>query len=192
MFVKLVKQIARVAVILAISLTVAMAGHLHGDPVPRTGTISGTLTDQYTRLPIAGAEVRLTHLERVTMTDNDGKFTFKDIPVGSYALAFSYPGMVPQVKTDIIVKSNRVTIVPAAIEFISQADESVTVTAAYFNPPTAPSASGIHFSNEEIRRAPGSAGDVSRIISSLPSIARVSDQANNLVVRGGSSDENLF
>jgi len=44
----------------------------------------------------------------------------------------------------------------------------------------------------EIRRAPGSAGDVSRIMMSLPSVAKVNDQSNNLIVRGGNPMENTF
>jgi len=50
----------------------------------------------------------------------------------------------------------------------------------------------IGFSAEEIRRAPGSAGDVSRILMSLPSVAKVNDQSNSLIVRGGSPIENCF
>jgi hypothetical protein len=49
-----------------------------------------------------------------------------------------------------------------------------------------------NFSYEEIRRAPGSAGDVSRIMMSLPSVAKVNDQSNNLIVRGGNPVENTF
>ncbi|MDX1700912.1 MAG: TonB-dependent receptor, partial [Melioribacteraceae bacterium] len=50
----------------------------------------------------------------------------------------------------------------------------------------------VNFSSEEIRRAPGSAGDVSRIIYGLPSLAKVNDSRNSLIVRGGSPIENSF
>ncbi|MBD3170215.1 MAG: TonB-dependent receptor plug domain-containing protein, partial [candidate division Zixibacteria bacterium] len=42
------------------------------------------------------------------------------------------------------------------------------------------------------RRSPGTAGDVSRIVMNLPSIAKVDDQLNSLVVRGGNPTENAF
>ncbi|NOY06655.1 MAG: TonB-dependent receptor plug domain-containing protein, partial [Chlorobi bacterium] len=42
------------------------------------------------------------------------------------------------------------------------------------------------------RRAPGTGGDVSRILMVLPSIAKVNDQSNNLIVRGGNPIENDF
>jgi hypothetical protein len=71
-------------------------------------------------------------------------------------------------------------------------EHEITVTAGYFSDTKQRSTSTTSFSNEEIRRAAGSAGDVSRIVSGLPSIARVNDQVNGLVVRGGNPVENGF
>ncbi|MCP4119482.1 MAG: TonB-dependent receptor, partial [Desulfobacteraceae bacterium] len=158
----------------------------------RAGSISGALRDVYSQQVLAGAEVTLEKTEKTTISDSDGKFVFKEVPVGSYSLRFDIPGMQPQIRTDIIVKSLRTTTVNAAIELIPQEDESVSVTAGYFTSTPDQPANHVNFSSEEIRRAPGSAGDVSRIIASLPSIAQVSDQTNNLIVRGGSSHENLY
>ena len=52
--------------------------------------------------------------------------------------------------------------------------------------------STVNFSSEEIRRSPGTAGDVSRILFTLPSISKVNDQRNSLIVRGGTAVENSF
>lgn len=158
----------------------------------RTGSISGKLTDKYTKQPLAGADVTVVGTSMVTVSNTEGKFSFDKVPVGSYSIEFSYPGMVPQVVTDVIVKSKRSAVVEAEIQLISQASESVTVNAGYFDTVQEEPGTPVTFSNEEIRRAPGSGGDVSRIIASLPSVARVNDQVNNLAVRGGSTNENLF
>jgi len=159
---------------------------------PKTGTITGTVCDIYTRQPLAGAQVVLIETGQVSAANLEGKFTFKEVPVGSYSLRFTVPGMQPQVRTDIIVMSQRTVTINADIQLISLVDESVTVNAGYFSQTADQPANVVNFSSEEIRRAPGSAGDVSRIIAGLPSIAQVSDQANSLVVRGGSTHENLF
>ncbi len=159
---------------------------------PRTGVIEGTLFESTSLHPLPGTDVSLLGTDNTIITDKDGKFIFNNIPVGTYAIRFSLEGMKAQIKTDIIVKSNKSTIINAKIQLISKTQESITVSASYFNLAFDQPANTVNFSNEEIRRAPGTGGDVSRIISSMPSVAQVSDQANNLVVRGGSSHENLF
>jgi hypothetical protein len=158
----------------------------------KTGTIKGKLLDKYSQRPLQGIEVAIPGTTRLTITDTEGEFIFKEIPVGHYSLKFSFLQMIPQVKTDIIVKSKRTTFVLAEIQLIPMVSESMTVTAGFFNQTMEAPASSFEFSQEEVRRAPGSGGDVNRIIASLPSIAKISDQANHLVVRGGSPSENLI
>jgi len=156
------------------------------------GSIKGKLLDHSSQRPLFGADVSIPGTTMITITDLKGEFSFENIPVGSYSLKFTYPQMEPQVKTDIIVKSKRTTFVTTEIQLIPVAEETVTVTAGYFSRSPEVPASSVNFSYEEIRRAPGSGGDVNRIIAGLPSIAKVSDQVNNLAVRGGSASENLF
>ncbi len=156
------------------------------------GSINGTLIESTSRHPLPGTEVLIVGTKRITLTDEDGKFSLSNIPVGTYSLKFSLDGMKPQIQTDIIIKSSRTSVVNAKIQLISLLNETITVTANYFNQEPDQPTNTVNFSNEEIRRAPGTGGDVSRIIASLPSIAQVTDQSNNLVVRGGSSHENLF
>ena len=69
--------------------------------------------------------------------------------------------------------------------------ETVDVTADYFSAPEERNASTVNFGFEEIRRSPGSAGDVSRLLHTLPSVSASTDQRNDLIVRGGSPLENL-
>ncbi|HLP18189.1 MAG TPA: TonB-dependent receptor, partial [Bacteroidota bacterium] len=114
------------------------------------------------------------------------------VPVGSYVLHISILGYKPATKTDIIVGAERSVHVNVELqESAIQADE-VVVTAGYFNDRPEQPVSSISFAAEEVRRAPGSGGDVSRIILGLPSLAKVNDQSNSLIVRGGSPMENAF
>lgn len=183
---------AVIPVILVVGAQPINGENIKADGNIRFGGITGQLTDKYTKQPLVGADVIIMGTSMVTVSDIDGKFSFDTVQVGGYSLKFSFPGMVPQVVTDIIVKSKRVTVVIAEIQLISETSESVTVTAGYFETGQEDTGNPVTFSNEEIRRAPGSGGDVSRIIASLPSVARVNDQVNNLAVRGGSTNENLF
>jgi hypothetical protein len=165
---------------------------IFGNDTEITGTIKGRLQDTETKAPIAGANVLITNTKLGTVTDLEGNFSIANVPVGSYALRFSYLGYETIVKTDVIVKPQRITFVNAEMKMTVLQSESVTVTAGYFAKDVEQPVSSVNFSYEEIRRAPGSAGDVSRIMMSLPSVAKVNDQSNNLIVRGGNPMENTF
>lgn len=160
----------------------------------KTGSIQGTVIDAEIKSPLPQAQVTIIGLNKQTLTDEEGHFSFSDIPVGSYTLQFSCEFYTPLRKTDIQVKSQRITQVHAALKLTSsfRQEESITVTAGYFEAPEAKDPSTSHFSFEEIRRLAVPIGDVSRILSSLPSVVSVNAMSNSLVVRGGNPAENSF
>jgi hypothetical protein len=158
----------------------------------RTGSIRGHVIDADIKAPLAGTNVILVGTKKGAATDLQGNFTVRDVPVGHYTLQFDYIGYAQLKKTDIIVRSERVTFVQAELKMSPLEMEAITVTGGYFSEAQEQPTSVINFAHEEIRRAPGSAGDVSRIIMGLPSVAKVNDQTNSLIVRGGSPVENAF
>ena len=156
------------------------------------GTLEGKVVDAATKLPLVGVNVILLTTTTGAISDPDGEFTIPNVPVGSYAVQFRIIGYAPVTKTDVIVRPQRITVVSAELSENVIESEQVTVTAGYFHQSDVQSLNSVGFSREEIRRAPGSGGDVSRIIMSLPSLAKVNDQSNSLIVRGGSPLENAF
>ena len=66
--------------------------------------LSGTITDERAR-PVAGAEVRLDELPRTTRTDRDGKYTFQEIPDGTYTMYVFAEGFA----TDVYELKHRTT-----------------------------------------------------------------------------------
>lgn len=160
-----------------------------GQPRP-TGTIAGRLIDAETKEPLIGANVLLQPTERGTATDLAGRFRFERVPVGSYTLRITYLGYVPLLRSNVIVRSERITGVEATLTPAVLEGGEVVVAADYFPDDRTVSVTG--FDAEEIRRAPGAAGDVSRILSGLPSISPINDTRNALAVRGGSPMENGF
>lgn len=173
----------------AISLLSA-AGWSQSETAPLTGTITGKVYESSTRLRLAGAMVSIRGTLFKTTSDEKGDYTFKNVPVGSYALEFTTEKFSPLVKTDVIVKSRGTTVVDA--ELAMTLTETVEVVSSYFSGKQEQPVSATEFNYEEIRRSAGSAGDISRLIGILPSISRVSDTWNGLVVRGGSPAENGF
>jgi hypothetical protein len=158
----------------------------------KSGIIKGTVIDGETKSFLPNVQVRLMGTPVSTSTDAEGSFVISDVAVGSYSLEFFCRLYITQSHPDVIVKSNRITYVHIELYLDHTAqNEEITVTASCFSN-SEQTLSTAAFSYEEIRRAAGSAGDVSRIISGLPSIARVNDMKNSLVVRGGSPSENAF
>ncbi len=163
-------------------------------PQVKTGTLKGTVVDEEVRSAIAHALIKVKGTELQALTDYEGNFEIPGVPVGSYVLEVSCQFYLPKLFPDVVIKSERISFVEISLKLSLEMKEheEVTVTAGYFSDTKQKSTSTTSFSNEEIRRAAGAGGDVSRIISGLPSIARVNDQVNGLVVRGGNPVENGF
>jgi len=54
--------------------------------------LRGTIMDLVLQKPLPGATVTIASLNRSTVTDEDGLFRFKDLPVGSYRIIVTYTG----------------------------------------------------------------------------------------------------
>jgi hypothetical protein len=158
----------------------------------RKGTIKGKLIDKDTRAPISGCYVTVQETVMDAVTDQDGSFIIYNITVGNYTLKFTCSNITPLIKTDIIVKSKKITFISVEMDITPMLKEIISVSPEYFIQSREQSTGVTNYTSEEIRRAPGSAGDVSRIIFALPGVAKVNDKVNGLVVRGGNPSENTF
>ncbi|MCK4373528.1 MAG: carboxypeptidase-like regulatory domain-containing protein, partial [candidate division Zixibacteria bacterium] len=121
-----------------------------------TGRISGRVVDGSTQSPVIGASVLIAGTERGSATDDDGKFTIKNIPVGSYVVAIRAVGYEPLSKTDIIVRPGRITHITSELSVSAVELSDIVVSAGYFAQEDSKPTSSTTFSGEEIRRAPGS------------------------------------
>ncbi len=158
----------------------------------QTGTLTGRVTDGTTKEPLVGANILINELEnRGAATDAEGKFQIV-LPVGSYSVRFSLIGYETVVKTDIVIKTNSSVTVEVALSPTSIQMDEVTVTADYFDKAVIDNnISAISLGVEEVRRSPGSMQDFQRILQGLAGVSFSNDQTNELLVRGGSPNENL-
>ncbi|MCP4220165.1 MAG: TonB-dependent receptor [bacterium] len=162
-------------------------------PARKQGIIKGKIIDGLSKQPLPGVLVDPGADKKFkTLSNIRGEFIIRDVPVGNYNINFLLEGFNPIIKTDVIVKSNRITFLTVDYSPTLIVKEQVDVRPAYFKPASEAPVSMKSFTAEEIRRSPGSAGDISRIVSSLASVAQVSDDDNGLAVRGGSPVENGF
>jgi hypothetical protein len=156
------------------------------------GSIAGKVIDRETKSPLIGVNIFIKDLQIGTTTDSEGNYEIKNIPVGLSTVVFSYIGYESVTKTDLSIKPDRKFYLNIEMNSSAVELQDVVITNGYFSELENKPVSTVNFSAEEIRRSPGTAGDVSRILFTLPSIAKVNDQRNSLIVRGGTAVENNF
>jgi hypothetical protein len=178
----------RLVLILLLIITV-MANAQNDEP---RGGIKGNVSDRQTKSPLVGVNIFVKNTQTGTTTDINGNYEIKNYPVGLTTIVFSYIGYETVTKTDINIKPDKTIFLNAQLNSASVELQNVVVTDGYFSELENKPVSTVNFSSEEIRRSPGTAGDVSRILFTLPSIAKVNDQRNSLIVRGGTAVENSF
>ncbi len=157
-----------------------------------SGGVRGTVIDRETREGLPNVTVVVMSTQNGASTDEKGRFTISGLPAGTYSLQFRLVGYEPFIRTDVPVTPGKTTSVQAELHERGVVAEEMTVTGGYFGSEEAVEAMSVGFNAEEIRRSPGSANDVSRILMALPSTAKVADNSNDLAVRGGSPIENGF
>ena len=177
---------------LSIAMPILFSSSLGVSAQPTSGSIEGRVFDADTRSPLIGAHVVILGTSSGAATDDRGEYVIKNVSVGSYNLKVSYIGYAPSIITEVIVKPARAARVDVGLRISAFQTHEVKVTPQFYPGSGENPTSAVTFSYEEIRRAPGAAGDVSRIMMNLPSVGEVNDQSNGLIVRGGSPIENAF
>ncbi len=172
--------------LMLISLTLLEAGEW-------TSSVKGIITDSVTGFPIPHVIVALSDSTLSVTSDEQGNYSIDAIKPGVYTFNFFRIGYDRQSLVNRIVKPNRTLQLDVALNRRVFAIEGVKAKSQeYFAEASNNKVSTTGFDNEEIRRAPGAAGDISRMLTSLPSVSGTGGSNNNLVVRGGNPIENGF
>jgi hypothetical protein len=175
-----------IAALAIISLTVLQAKDGNGG-------ISGTVRDADTSFPLSLVNITIVGTEIGIVSAENGTYLISDLKPGVYSIRYSRTGFQPIVIGNQIVKPNRILQIDPTLERQAFILSGVKAKKAeYFADESNNQASKAGFDNEEIRRAPGAAGDISRMLTSLPAVGSSGGQNNNLVVRGGNPVENSF
>ncbi len=186
--------------IAAVLLLGAFLSLIHGipgwGPVPlqaqEAGSIRGRVVDSETQSPLTGVSVTIRGSELGSLTSGDGSYRIGGVAPGTYVVVFQLLGYGTGTRSDVIVAPGRSTEAHAELHVAPLGLEGLVVDAGFFPKSESQPASAFTLNAEEIRRKPGSAGDVSRVLLALPSTAQVMDDGNDLFVRGGSPLENAF
>ncbi len=158
------------------------------------GVLRGVVRDGVTLQPLYGANVVIIGGTAGAATDSSGRFEIIPAPVGTMQLRASRLGYGPRVQTAVVVHAERITQVDFDLQPRPEQMDTVEVTthAEYFDAPREMKVSTQTMRFEEIRRAAGGIEDIQRVVQQLPGVVSTSDQDNEVIVRGGNPNENMF
>jgi hypothetical protein len=179
------KKIYLLIVILTINFTLAF-------PLGNyTQSIRGTVSDAITGYPLMGATVLVIGSEprKGTITDADGNFELKDVPIGRQSLEISYVGYLTRTINGILLTSAKEIVVQVQLEESTVEMEEVVVKAEKkkdgpLNEMAMVSARS--FSVEETERYAGSLGDPARMVANYAGVMTQNDSRNDIIIRGNS------
>lgn len=174
--------------ILLVSLIVLS---LRGIAQTNNGSISGEIRDAITKQPLPGANVLIAGTKLGATANENGYYVIKNIEPGTYTLHSSMIGYERATNTDVVVHPLRNKTIHFGLKSSDVELEAVEIQSDYFAKPTENVVSMRSLSPEEIRRSPGSAEDIFRVMQSMPGVATAGGKSAQLIVRGGSPDENL-
>ncbi|NNF35345.1 MAG: TonB-dependent receptor [Saprospiraceae bacterium] len=154
--------------------------------------VKGVIRDQISQEPLIGASVQLVDSNLIigTITDFDGVFLLKDVPVGRIRLQCDYLGYERYITPSFILNTAKVPSLEIELKESNIQLEEVVVRAEKNDQRTQNEMallSGRSFSAEETERYAGSIADPSRMAISFAGVQASNDLDNDIVVRGNSS-----
>jgi hypothetical protein len=165
--------------------------HIYSQSDKKTGKITGTVIEKNTQLPVIGAIILIEGTKAGSTTDSEGRFIIQNIEVGTYTLKASCVGYKTIYKTDVVIRTAQPVQVFFQMDEEAVMNKEVIIKSNYYSEPLEIKTSVYGLNYEEIRRQPGAQGDVQRLIQTMPGVLVANDNRNDLIVRGGSPNENI-
>jgi hypothetical protein len=154
-------------------------------------TLRGVVVDQASKVTLPGANVALKNggTPLGTITNGNGEFELKNVPIGRYELTVSFLGYEPFVVKNLELESGKEKVIDVELTEKVEGIEEIVVTAhgkgEILNEMAVLSARS--FSVKETEKYAGSWGDPSRMASNFAGVITANDSRNDIVIRGNSS-----
>jgi hypothetical protein len=151
--------------------------------------IRGRVVDRQSQTPLPGANIVLldTNNSVGTITDSEGEFTLKNVPLGRQGIMVSFVGYHTAIVKDIIVTSAKEIVLFIELEQKVEFTEEVKVFGNYRKDRAInkmASVSARTFTVEEAARYAGSREDVARMAMNFAGVSGANDSRNDIIIRG--------
>ena len=154
-------------------------------------TFRGRVLDDYTELPLPGASIIILQSDPLTGTisDQQGRFRLEKLDLGRFDVEVSMIGYESKILKNLLLTSGRELVMEIRMEEqVYQLEDIVIRPEIRKDQPINEMAtvSARSFTIDETERYAGSLGDPSRMASNFAGVSSVSDQRNDIVIRGNS------
>ena len=156
------------------------------------GVLTGSIRDFNTHQPLVGVNIFISGTSLGSATDSLGKYIIRNIPVGSYNVNVSMMGYKRIIRPNVHVVPKRESIANFNLQPTVLESDDIVVIGNYFEKTKDAVTSNRTIDIEEIRSDPVGIYDIMAMMQALPSVISGNDQSNEIIVRGGMHNENLF
>ncbi len=158
----------------------------------QSGVIKGRVYNQINNEAIPFANIIISNSTIGTTSDIDGNFRLDKLKPGNYNLTCSSLGYETKFISEIQVNPSKLSIVDISLQESNKELDEVTISAPAFNKVEETPVSLRTINTTEIYRSPGGNRDISKVIQVLPGVSSSLSFRNDIIVRGGSPNENRF
>ncbi|MCS6916245.1 MAG: TonB-dependent receptor [Chitinophagales bacterium] len=150
------------------------------------------MRDAVTHEGIAYATVGVQGTVVGTSTDSAGRFVLQGLAPGLYNVDISSVGYKSKTVFEVEVMMSAPAELEIKLERLATELEAVVVKSDRFDKSDESPVSLRTIGRSEIQRNPGGNRDISKVLQSLPGVAWTVSFRNDLIIRGGASNENRF
>jgi len=157
----------------------------------QSGILQGSIKDVKTQEELIGARIYIDTLSIGAISDESGTYTLRGIKPGTYVVKASYTGYKTEIKYEVLIPSGITYLNFEMSEAVGEV-EGIEIVASPFTRTAENPISIKTIGIDQIRSNPGGNFDVSKVVQSLPGVSGSVGFRNDIIVRGGAPNENVF
>jgi hypothetical protein len=160
--------------------------------VAQSGVIEGSTVNKINNEPLPFVTLLVVGTDFGVVSDIDGNYKIEGLKPGLYDIRASFVGFEDLTSFEVQVTNSKPTILNFEMTERSTALDEVVVKASPFVKTEESPVSLRSIGVAEIQRNPGGNRDISKVVQSLPGVTSTANFRNDLIIRGGSPNENRF
>jgi len=158
----------------------------------QNGTIKGRVFNAKNNEPLPYTSLIIKGTTTGSTSDLDGNFIFTGIKPGYIKLEATSVGFEKYITEEILVTNAKAVYLDVPLKAVSISLGKVEIVSGPFQRIEESPVSLRSLGISEIEKYPGGNRDVSKVIQSLPGVSSTPAYRNDVIVRGGGSNENSF